>query len=269
LTLLFFDGENPDGGGRVSLQSVILLPQDLEKGSKGILHRFIEKMVVNNPIHEMYEGLESQGITPGEEVRLVIVSDDCDSSVSLITKTLGAVLFQNDKFIRAVEEGAHLNSLIILGDRRMDITLRRLAKALVLHTDPQKLMEADRIITAKMKARMPELNKWEHTKKVLSKDEFATFVEQMKTKEATADFMSEIRNAAPELYNALVGERDIIMARGMNTLFSSPLTSVLPPSADSKASLDTMVAVVGLGHVEGIGRELRSFGWSRFLPSQC
>eukprot|EP01082_Thalassiosira_pseudonana_P001604 g967.t1 g967 contig10:1090971-1091651(+) len=196
-------------------------------------------MVVKNPIHEMYEGLESQGITPGEE------------------------------FIRAVEEGAHVNSLIILGDRRMDITLRRLAKALVLHTDPQKLMEADRIITAKMKARMPELNKWEHTKKVLSKDEFATFVEQMKTKEATADFMSEIRNAAPELYNALVGERDIIMARGMNTLFSSPLTSVLPPSADSKASLNTMVAVVGLGHVEGIGRELRSFGWSRFLPSQC
>lgn len=172
------------------------------------------------------------------------------------------------KFITAVEEGVNVDSIIILGDRRMDFTLRRLAEALVLHTDPKKLAEADRVITSKMKERMPELNEWEKQKKVLSAEEFQGFVEQMKTKEASMDFMKEIRKAAPELYKALVGERDVFMARGMNVLFSSPLYTVLPPES-GKGSLDTIVAVIGLGHVDGVGKELRALGWSPFTPPQC
>lgn len=112
----------------------------------------------------------------------------------------------------------------------MDFTLRRLAKALILYTDPKKLAEADRIITSKMKQRMPELNEWEEQKKQLSAEEFQVFVEQMKTKETSMEFMGEIRKAAPELYNALVGERDVFMGRGMNALFSS----ALPPSPSAQ-----------------------------------
>ena len=69
ITILFFSGENPDGGGTITLQSAILAPQNLEKRSRGLAH-FLRKIALKNPIQDMYEGLEAQGITPGEEVRL-------------------------------------------------------------------------------------------------------------------------------------------------------------------------------------------------------
>jgi len=202
-------------------------------------------MAPKNPIQDMYEGLEAQGITPGEE------------------------------FINAIEEGVRLDSLIILGDRRLDITLRRLANAIVFHTDPRKLVEADRIITLKLKARMPELSKLEEELKLekrgLSNEELALLVEGMKTKETTIDIMKEIQRAAPELYQALVGERDLIMARGMNASFSPSMSSILPPKSMSlsPSSIRTMVAVIGLGHLSGVGRELKSLGWRKFNPAQC
>jgi pheromone shutdown protein TraB len=147
----------------------------------------------------------------------------------------------------------------------MDYTMRRIAKALVLHTDPKKLVEADRIITSKMKERMPELNEWEDQKKVLTADEFQFFVERMKTKESTNEFMSVLRKAAPELYEALVAERDVFMARGLNALLSLSL-----PSAETGGrSLHSIVAVIGLGHVHGVGKELQSLGWSPYTPQEC
>lgn len=163
----------------------------------------------------------------------------------------------------AVEEGVKNDSVIILGDRRMDITMKRIAKALIIHTDPKKLAEADRIITSKMKARMPQLEEWERQKKVLTKDEFQSFIEQMKTKESTEEFMGELKKAAPEFYNALVAERDVFMGRGMDALLST--SSIITGGR----ALDTIVAVIGLGHIDGVGKELRSLGWAPYKPAYC
>eukprot|EP00580_Thalassiosira_gravida_P017212 CAMPEP_0201661104 /NCGR_PEP_ID=MMETSP0494-20130426/3559_1 /ASSEMBLY_ACC=CAM_ASM_000839 /TAXON_ID=420259 /ORGANISM="Thalassiosira gravida, Strain GMp14c1" /LENGTH=319 /DNA_ID=CAMNT_0048139127 /DNA_START=749 /DNA_END=1705 /DNA_ORIENTATION=- len=189
ITIVFLSGENPSGGGTITLLSAILAPQNLEKRSGG-LASFLHITAPKNPIQDMYEGLEAQGITPGEE------------------------------FINAIEEGIRLDSLIILGDRRLDTTLRRLANTIVFHTNPRKLLQADRMITLKLKARIPELSQLEEDLKLqkrgLSNKELALLVERMKTKETTIDIMKEIQRAAPELYQALVGERDLIMARGMN-----------------------------------------------------
>ena len=66
ITVVFFTEEKPDGGGRVMLQSAILAPQDLQKNT-GWIGRLLGK-IVSNPIQDFYESLESQGITPGEEV---------------------------------------------------------------------------------------------------------------------------------------------------------------------------------------------------------
>ena len=158
----------------------------------------------------------------------------------------------------------------------MDITLRRIANAIVFHTDPQKLVEADRSIALKLKARVPELAQWEEKfirqKRELSNEDMALFVERMKTKETTMDIMEEMQKAAPELHQALVGERDVYMARGMDIVFSSSLSSFLPlpPSLSlSPSSLQTMVAVIGLGHVSGVGKELETLGWRKFIPPQC
>ena len=121
--------------------------------------------------------------------------------------------------------------------------------------------------------RMPELKEWEdemkqngETSKELSPEKFAFFVERMKTKETTMEFMQEIQTAAPELYGALVGERDVFMGRAMDTLFSSSSSLSL---GSNNPIMERMVSVVGLGHMQGIGKELKSLGWIHFVPSQC
>ena len=157
----------------------------------------------------------------------------------------------------------------------MDITLKRIAKALFFDTDLKKLAEADKIITNKMKERMPELQEWERQMKEsgqqtreLSPEEFSIFVERLKTKETTMALMNEVKKAAPALYNALVGERDVFMGRAMDTTASELLPSLSSSSGLSSSSLE-MVSVVGLGHVQGIGRELISMGWTKYTPPYC
>jgi len=218
----------------------------------------------------MYEGLEAQGITPGEEVRAFRL--DSNHSVYLSCLCVSYL-----KFITAVEEGEKVNSLIILGDRRMDITLKRIANAIIYHTNPKALLEADKKLTTKLKASMPELIKLEaklkKEQREMSTEELATFVERLKTKDITMSIMTEMKKAAPELYQALVGERDVYMARGINAILSSSLGSILPPSSVSgvvhNADLENLVAVIGLGHISGVGNELKALGWKKFIPGQC
>lgn len=230
-------------GGQVTLKSATLLPQDFEKNTKGLFGKFMA-FAAKNPIQEMYEGLEAQGITPGEE------------------------------FITAVEAGIQNNSIIVLGDRPMDITLRRLARALLFDTDPKKLVEADKVITQKMKDQVPEIKEWERQMKEsgqemkeLSSDEFTILVERLKTKEMTMTLMNEVKKASPALYQALVGERDVFMSRAMDTVASSLSSLIMVPSSEEGGV--EMISVVGLGHVEGIGRELMTMGWSKFSPAHC
>ena len=156
----------------------------------------------------------------------------------------------------------------------MDVTLKRIAKALFFDTDLKRLVEADKIITNKMKDHIPELQEWErqmnengqHTKE-LSPEQFSKFVERLKTKEMTTVLMNEVKLAAPALYEALVGERDVFMGRAMDTTASELLPSLKYSSLSSVSS--EMVGVVGLGHVQGIGRELISMGWTKFTPAEC
>lgn len=174
-----------------------------------------------------------------------------------------------------MEEGVHRNSLIILGDRSIDVTFRRIANALVFHTEPKRLADAERIISLKLKDHVPELAQWEDNVKrqrgPLSNEEIAFYVERMKTKEITNSILGEMKKAAPELYMALVGERDVYMAHSMDLVFSPSLPSILPPShlSQSPRSVQSLVAVVGLAHLSGIGNELKSLGWRQFTPPQC
>jgi hypothetical protein len=56
--------------GQVTMRTATLFPQDFEKKKSKGLFQVFDKLRVQNPIQEMYEGLEAQGITPGEEVSL-------------------------------------------------------------------------------------------------------------------------------------------------------------------------------------------------------
>ena len=67
IKLLFFVESNPSGGGTVTLQCATILPRDFQK-TIGLLSGFLDKITPKSPMEQMYEGLERQGITPGEEV---------------------------------------------------------------------------------------------------------------------------------------------------------------------------------------------------------
>merc|ERR1712232_276296 len=78
----------------------------------------------------------------------------------------------------------------------------------------------------------------------------ASFVEAMETEDNVKNIMKELKKAAPELYEALVGERDLFMAEGMDRL----------------AQFDSMVCVMGLAHLDGVERNLGSWGWKSVNP---
>ncbi|KAL7447679.1 hypothetical protein ACHAWC_000031 [Mediolabrus comicus] len=81
----------------------------------------------------------------------------------------------------------------------------------------------------------------------------------------TMTLMNEVKKASPALYQALVGERDVFMSRAMDTVTSS-LSYNVPSLSEGGVGI---ISVVGLGHVDGIGRELMALGWSKFSPANC
>eukprot|EP00970_Alexandrium_tamarense_P020115 scaffold14864_cov407-Alexandrium_tamarense.AAC.2 len=62
--------------------------------------------------------------------------------------------------------------------------------------------------------------------------------------------MKALEKTAPEIYQAMVAERDVYMARGLDEL-----------SVNVNGKVDNTVAVVGMAHVDGIERYLASQGW--------
>ena len=78
----------------------------------------------------------------------------------------------------------------------------------------------------------------------------ASFVETMKTKENVKKIMGQLQRVAPFLYEALVSERDVYMATGLNGL----------------NELETIVAVVGIAHADGIETTLQQNGWKPANP---
>ncbi len=177
---------------------------------------------VGNGIKGMYSKLESEGFNAGEE------------------------------FVVAVREGLNGGSKIILGDQDVEITLRRLTEALS-KTDLKKLLAADNELEESMKSFMPEGSMsgsgssggGSGDPTGMSKEQLSYFVETVKAKENVRLVMGNLQRISPELYNALVRERDIYMANGIDKL----------------NQFDSMVAVMGIAHVDGVESTLRERGW--------
>ena len=74
----------------------------------------------------------------------------------------------------------------------------------------------------------------------------------MKTKQNVKRIMDSFKLQAPEIYNALVGERDAFMAKGLDML----------------EPFESTVAVMGLAHLDGVEGFLAFKGWER-LPVKC
>lgn len=171
--------------------------------------------LVGNSIKGLYSKLESEGFSAGEE------------------------------FVVAVKEGLNVGSKIVLGDQDVEVTLRRLTEALS-KTDIKKLLAADSEMEVQMKGLMPDTAKnVEAGSSEFSKEEFSYFVETLKAKENVKMLMANLKSVAPEVYQAMVGERDLYMANGLDRL----------------NQFDSIVAVCGIAHVDGIETILRERGW--------
>ena len=203
--------------------------------------------VVGESVRGMYTKLESEGFKAGDE------------------------------FATSVREGLAIGSTIVLGDRDVEITLRRLTMALA-KTDIRKLLSPDSEVEKSMEGLLPEGMKKSLTGQSSSsggggrgndtgdaskmtsmgmevsidKDDFNGFVETMKARENVRKIMSALRSTAPEIYEAMVAERDEYMGRGLDELGSN-----LPGRSSGRT-----VAVVGMAHVDGIERYLASRGWT-------
>ncbi len=188
---------------------------------------------VGNSIKGMYKNLDSAGFESGEE------------------------------FVTAIREGRRLGSDIVLGDRDVEVTLRRLTEGLV-KTDLTALLNPDSELEKSLQELVPSSmqgnmiagaggggsNAMGDLSNEEFREEFSTFVETMKSKENVQKIMGQLQRVAPFLYDALVGERDAYMAAGLNGL----------------NELETIVAVVGIAHVNGIEGNLQSNGWMQASP---
>jgi pheromone shutdown protein TraB len=152
-----------------------------------------------------------------------------------------------------VKAGLDNNSLIILGDRRLDVTYQRLGQALA-RTDPKKFEELDAKLSTILKTQMPEIEEWERKQGLVRPDQFCEFVETTKTVDASMQLMDTFKKEVTDVWNAMVGERDVYMARGLNALPSQ---------------FQTVVAVMGVGHLNGVLHSLKGMHWSMLSKEAC
>lgn len=144
-------------------------------------------------------------------------------------------------------QGQKIGSAIILGDQDVEVTLRRMVQGLAA-TDLTKLTDPNSEVNKSMQELLPTDSP--DPNQVMNKDDLSTLVESMKTREAVRNIMAQLKTVAPELVNVMLTERDAYMAAGLDTLdqFSS------------------IVAVMGIAHVDGVEANLKRTGWKQVTP---
>jgi hypothetical protein len=166
------------------------------------------------------------------------------------------------QFVAAVNEGEKQGSDIILGDRDIEITLRRVTEGsfknvtdLLSKKGLKVSCQISELVRTFEEMTGPKLSGWIVVKKELTdeqlREEITSFAETLKIKGNIRTVMGQSQRSAPFLYEALVSERDLYMATGLNGL-----------------SHESIVAVVGMGNVGGIENLLQTNGW-KFANLSC
>jgi pheromone shutdown protein TraB len=212
-----------------STSSVISTPTVEKRNMQGISNPFVNlgSRYVGDAVKGMYGKLESEGFKAGDE------------------------------FVMSVREGLAIGSTIVLGDRDVEVTLKRLTQALT-KTDLRKLLSSDSEIEKSMEGLLPQemknqISSGSSDSITMGVDDatFNSFVETMKAKENVKTIMTALKKTAPEIYDAMVAERDVYMARGLDELGMNV----------KNGSVEKTVAVMGMAHVDGVERYLATNGW--------
>lgn len=182
---------------------------------------------LGNSLKSMYQNLESSGFTPGEE------------------------------FATAIREGQKVGASIVLGDQDVEVTLRRLTQALAI-TDLNKLLDPDAELEKTLNELVPggggggrpgllPPERGQYDDPAQFKQELGSYVEVLKSRDTVRKLMGQLRQVAPALVQVMLEERDVYMARGLDTL----------------NQFEVIVAVMGIAHQDGVEANLQAFGWKR------
>jgi pheromone shutdown protein TraB len=181
---------------------------------------------VGNALKGMYTNLGNAGFKPGEE------------------------------FAAAIRAGQAVGATIVLGDRDVELTLRRLTQALAV-TDFNKLLDPSADFEKALadlggggpSVIEPMLQDFDNPAEF--KRALSAYVEKLKDRRSIANVMTQLNEVAPALVQVMLTERDAYMATGIDTL----------------NDFECMVAVMGLAHQDGVERNLRQYGWKQVRPA--
>mmetsp|Transcript_23550 Transcript_23550/g.35241 ORF Transcript_23550/g.35241 Transcript_23550/m.35241 type:complete len:433 (+) Transcript_23550:1330-2628(+) len=144
------------------------------------------------------------------------------------------------EFTAAFDHARETGVPVLLGDRPVDITFSRLGDALTKSNLTQLIPENSDI---------EELGISEAS--LENKEDLSAFIEQLKNRESVEKLQSYMKKKAPQLYDALIGERDLYMS-----------ASILGALEEKK--FKRVVGIVGFAHLTGIEAALgRARGFQR------
>uniref|UniRef100_A0A7S2U1H7 Uncharacterized protein n=1 Tax=Lotharella oceanica TaxID=641309 RepID=A0A7S2U1H7_9EUKA len=178
----------------------------------------ILSFVIGKIITKMYQGIGKEGIPVGGE------------------------------FIAAFKYASDARIPVLLGDRPIDLTFERLGQAASTE-DLTKILTPDEE-DAKELGILYGVNGEEE---IGSAQDLAMQVEMLKNRETVGALQGYIARKSPELYAALIGERDAYMAESLSGAIQKEYKNI--------------VAVVGFAHLNGIEKYLQESGFK--LVDMC
>lgn len=172
-------------------------------------------VLVGQVISGLYRGLDKMGFVSGQE------------------------------FIVAIEEGRRVGADLLLGDQNVQVTLRRLSDAL-------SKSELVKVREMESPTRSPAARELEARGIKMGRNDkadLAVAVEVLKERASVRALMGTLKSELPEVYKAMIEERDAYMSASLLGCKSK-----------------VIVGVVGIGHLDGIERNL---GREGFVTVPC
>ncbi|CAH0367008.1 unnamed protein product [Pelagomonas calceolata] len=147
------------------------------------------------------------------------------------------------EFSVALTKARENNIQILLADRDVDETLRRLSAA-IQQTSSQDFERFEALATT--------ISGMAEPVDLGDKNSVTGAIETIKTRSTVKELVNDLRESLPNIYSALVDERDEYMTQSLLSRLSEQ-----PRSAPQR-----VVAVVGLAHEDGINRRLAKAGYA-------
>ena len=143
------------------------------------------------------------------------------------------------EFKAAIEEANEVGAKILLGDRDVEITLQRLAKAIATTDADSFTRLGNRLENLQESIGLSDLDTI-----IENKQQALSAIEQMKQTDTLNTMLSVVKDEVPLVYSALIGERDEYMAKAIEN-----------------AKGKVLVGVVGMAHMSGIEKFLMQKGF--------